>query len=190
MLVLVLVLIVSLSRARVLMAASGTDLLSTTTSTSSALASLVVCLLLIWPHAVVLLTSTASSFLLFRLLRAGHVKRRLRHILSCSLISCTLVLSRATLILLALTSGLLLSSGTLSEEINQVVVVILLVEGLELASLIHQMGGLHQRTTVKLALPIDVTALQKLLVKHHDNLLLRLANHSASCAERHVSALD
>ena len=73
LLVLILILIVSLSRARVLVAASCTDLLSTTASSSSALASLVVGLLLILPHAVVFLASTASSFLLLRLLLVGHV---------------------------------------------------------------------------------------------------------------------
>ena len=73
LLVLILILVISLSRARVLMAASCTDLMSTTASSSSALASLVVGLLLILLHAVVFLASTASSFLLLRLLLIGHI---------------------------------------------------------------------------------------------------------------------
>ena len=65
----------------------------------------------------------------------------------------------------------------------------LLELAVELASDVHQMGWLHEGTSVQLALAVDIGALNKLLVEHHDKLLLSLADDRASSSKRYISPL-
>jgi hypothetical protein len=57
---------------------------------------------------------------------------------------------------------------------------------LKLPCEVDQINWVHQGSSIELAVTIDVRALQELLVKQHNNLFLRLANHSAAETKRNV----
>jgi len=61
---------------------------------------------------------------------------------------------------------------------------------LKLASDVHEMGGVHKTATVEITLPVDVSTLQELLIKHHNDFLLSLSDHCSTRSERHIGSLD
>ena len=108
---------------------------------------------------------------------------------SCVSASCSASVGRSSCSTGTTTRGLFLAKRSLSEDVNQGCIVMLLELAVEFACDVHQMSRFHKGASVQLALAIDVSALNKLLIKHHDQLLLSLADYRASCTKRHISPL-
>ena len=123
--------------------------------------------------------------LVLRLLLLVALGRLLRFAASW-VVGLTCFLALVGLVLPLFRGDELLTGGPFREGLDQVVVLVLPDLRLELLGDVEQMGRIHDRSSVQLAVPVDVGALQELLVKEHNDLLLSLAHDCSTEAEGDV----